>query len=58
MNLLDCTVIEITAPVHFKFERWWVPVKYTCYGQVGETNLMFTTEFEAKDIKIGYKFLA
>lgn len=58
MNLLECTVTEITSKPYFKYEKWWINVKYECYGLNSNTSLMFQTELECKNVKIGYVFLS
>jgi len=57
MNLLEAHVTEIIGEPYFKFNKWWVKVKYNCWGSFGETELMFYKENHAKEIKIGHKFL-
>lgn len=57
MNLLECTIIEIISPPYFMYRKWWVKVKYTCYGQENTTPLMFDTEELSKSVKVGDIFL-
>lgn len=37
--------------------KYFMKVEYECYGCISETDLMFDTEKEALDLKIGYEFL-
>jgi len=39
------------------YRKWWVKVKYTCYGQENTTPLMFDTEELSKSVKVGDIFL-
>lgn len=57
MNLLDAYVTEILSKPYIKYEKWWVDVKATCWGQSFEHRIMADTLEEAKQIKVGYKFL-
>lgn len=58
MNSLDAEVIKIISrKPKFEYDKWWVKVEYECYGLHSETYLMFETEKEATDLKIGFKFL-
>jgi len=58
MNSLDAEVIKIISrKPKFEYDKWWVKVEYECYGLHSETYLMFETEKEAIELKIGFKFL-
>lgn len=46
MNLLECTVTEITSKPYFKYDKWWLNVEYSCWGLNSKTSLMFDTELE------------
>jgi len=56
MNLLDAVVTEIISEPYFAYDKWWVKVKYNCYGSISETELMFYKENHAKELKVGYTF--
>lgn len=57
MNLVDAQVTKIMGPPEFKYDNWWVPVEYDCWGQLGKTELMFMTKEAAEKLKINFKFL-
>lgn len=66
MNLVECVVTSVLGdPIKKGFysdliceyiNYWEVPVEYNSYGSIGETNLTFTTEEKAKEVKEGYIF--
>jgi len=56
MNLLDAYVTEVVNGPRFEYNKYWVQVKYDCWGTKGITDLMFNNEYEAANIKVGYKF--
>lgn len=58
MNLVDCIVTEVLDKPEFKYSKWFVKVKYDCYGGIWETEIMVDTEEEANKIDVGYKFLS
>lgn len=58
MNLLDCTVTEILGTPYQEYGKWWIRVRYDCYGRESETNLMMDTEDGINNIKLGFTFLA
>lgn len=58
MNILEHTVTMITGIPYFAYNKWWVPVVADCWGIPTETTLMFDTQEEAANVKIGYEFLA
>lgn len=58
MNQLDAVVTKIISKKpRFQYEKYWVKVEYECYGLHSETYLMFETEQNALDLKVGFKFL-
>jgi len=57
MNLLEAKVVKITSKPYNKFDKWWVGVISTCYGNKTESTLMFSTKEEALNLKVGYTFL-
>lgn len=57
MNLLDAQVLTINSEPYEMYGKWWVDVTYECWGQEGNSSLMFNTIVEAESIQIGYKFL-
>lgn len=58
MNLLDAKVTKIiSSKPKFKYDKYLVKVEYECYGLNSSTYLMFDTENEALDLKIGHEFL-
>lgn len=58
MNMIDAYVKEVTGLPRFLFNKWWVPVKYDCYGTLSETKVMCNTLEEALEVRVGHKFLA
>lgn len=58
MNLVECYVIKVKSKPFESYGKWWVEVDYDCYGRVSNTQIMFDTEEEAKDVKKGFKFLS
>ena len=62
MNVLDHTVTKIVTPAHRRYLVgyliWQVIVEYDCYGHKGNKELIFNTEEEAKQVKVGYVFQA
>ena len=56
MNLLEGTVTEVLSEPLFKWNKWWVEVEYNCYGRFSKTELMFSTEEKAKEVKVGFTF--
>ncbi len=58
MNLIDAWVTKIISdkPV-FKYDKYWINVECNVMGHIQLSELMFDTEQEALDIKVGYKFL-
>ena len=58
MNKLDAEVIKvISRKPKFEYDKWWMKVEYECYGLHSETYLMFESEQEAIDLKVGFRFL-
>jgi hypothetical protein len=47
MNLTDCYVTEVLGYPYFKYERWWVSVKYESWGTVSNSEIMTNTKEEA-----------
>ena len=58
MNLLDGYVVQILSEPYFEYDRWWVIVRYDCYGSISQSTLMFNTKEEADGVFIGYKFVS
>lgn len=62
MNLLDHYVTKVIGKPYMRRyanKLWWcLQVEYTCYGNKGNTELIFNTEEEAKQVKVGYVFQA
>lgn len=56
MNLLDAFVTHRQGEVYFKYDKWWTPVEYVCWGRPGQGSIMSDTKEEAEAIKIGHKF--
>lgn len=60
MNLLDHYVTKVIGKPYmqrYADKLWWcVRVEYTCYGNTGTDELIFNTEEEAKQVKVGYVF--
>jgi hypothetical protein len=48
-------ILEIIKPAYFKYNNWWVKVKYKHWSGIEEKEIMFKSEEEAKSIKIGSK---
>jgi len=57
MNLLEAYVVEIIGEPYYKYDKIWQKIKYSCYGQMSESSLMFDDLEDLKAVKIGYKFL-
>lgn len=57
-NLLECQVIEVLSSPVFKYKKWWLKVRYTCYGQSGITQLMFDRKEDAELVEVGYEFMS
>lgn len=57
MNLLDAKVTRVLGEPEYNYGKWWVKVAYDCWGREGETKLMFDTETEARNVKVGHEFL-
>ena len=58
MNLVECIVTKVLGVPVFKYDYWWLKVKYTSYGVEGETTLMFHLKDEALRVEKGYNFLS
>lgn len=56
MNLLPCIVTEIISTPYKLYDKWWINVNYECYGLRSQMSLMFDTEKECLNVKIGYEF--
>lgn len=56
MNLVNAYVTEILGPPKQIYGKWWVPVRYTCYGVIGETEVMCNTKAHADNVAVGYEF--
>lgn len=57
MNKLDAEVIKvISRKPKFEHGKWWMKVEYGCCGLRSETYLMFDSEQEAMELKVGFKF--
>lgn len=57
MNLLDHAVTKILSEPYDKYNKWWVRVEYECYGNKGESSIMFNSKEQAEEVKVGYVFL-
>ncbi len=58
MNLIEHWITAILSEPEERYNKFWVRVAYTCEGGKGESNLIFNTLEEAKQIKVNDKFLA
>lgn len=58
MNLVDCYVTEVIGEPYEAYGKWWRKVKYDSYGRISESELMFSTKQEAKQVQVGHQFLA
>lgn len=62
MNVLDHYVIKVIGKPYMKRyadKLWWcLQVEYTCCGDKGNKELIFNTEVEAKQVKVGDVFKA
>lgn len=57
MNLVDAVVTKVLSEPYLLYNKYWfVDVEHNCYGQVSETNIMCSTEEDAKAIKVWHKF--
>lgn len=58
MNLIDAWVTEVMGePYLSAFGKWCLKVRWDDMGGNGTSTLMFDTEEQAKQVKVGYKFL-
>lgn len=57
MNALEAVVVQILSEPYFECDKWWVVIRYDCWGTITQSKLMFNTEEEAKNVFIGFKFL-
>lgn len=58
MNVLECKVIEILSKPVYKYRKWWLKVRYSCYGKNATTQLLFDRKEDAEDIEVGYEFMS
>lgn len=58
MNLIDFYVTEILGEPYYAYNKYWISVMADGYGVISKHELMFSTESEAKSVKIDDKFLA
>jgi hypothetical protein len=58
MNVCDCYVTEVVGAPYQAYGRYWVPVKYDCWGCIEQTDVMWASEDEAGKVGVGYCFLA
>lgn len=56
MNLVDGIVTQVLSKPYFKYNCWFVDVEYNSYGRTSKTNIMCSTEDQAKYIQVGYTF--
>ena len=56
MNLLTGTVTEVLSEPFIQYNKWWVKVKYNCYGRISETELMFNSIASALKVDVGFEF--
>jgi hypothetical protein len=56
MNIVTGEVTEVLSKPIEKYNKWWVKVKYNCYGNISETELMFASIDSALKVDIGFKF--
>lgn len=56
MNIVTGEVTEVLSKPIEKHNKWWVKVKYNCYGNISETELMFASIDSALKVDIGFKF--
>jgi len=57
MNLIDFYVTEVLGVPVLKYGKWFLPVKAESHGRESESELMFDTEAQARDVKVGHHFL-
>jgi hypothetical protein len=53
MNVIDAYVTRVLGPPYKRWNKWWVQVECDSYGVISENTLMFNSEFEALQVKIG-----
>ena len=58
MNLVECYVTEIIGEPYFKYDMWWIKVKYNSYGVISETELCNKNKNPLLNIAIGFMFLS
>lgn len=58
MNLVDCYVTKVLGDPFEKYGKWWVKVEFESWGRPGTTELMFSSEAEARAVAEGIEFLS
>lgn len=63
MNEVDCVVTQVLSGPTYHQDcspaHWWtVKVEFNSWGTLGVTELDFLDEDEAKEVEVGYKFVA
>jgi hypothetical protein len=56
-NLLECEVIEVLSKPVRKYQKWWVKVRYICYGNKAVTQLLFDNKNDAELVEVGHRFM-
>lgn len=56
INILTGTVTEVLAKPYYQWGKWWVKVKYNCYGRISETELMFQNRDSSLKVDVGFEF--
>lgn len=56
MNLTKSVVTEVIGEPEYKYEHWFIKVRYNSYGQESETELMFNTKERAAEVEPGFEF--
>lgn len=56
MNLIDLHVTKILSMPFHSAGRWWVDVEANAYGRISTHTLMFDTEEQANNVRVGDVF--
>ncbi len=57
MNYLDGYVVDILSEPIEKYGKWFVKIKYNCWGTTGEMDEIFNTKEQALKLKSGSHLL-
>lgn len=58
MNLIEHYVTKVLEPPTAAFGKWWVKVEADSYGRLGDSIIVSESLAAAREIKVGFMFLA